>query len=116
MNERVKQLRKELNLSGEKFGARLGVKRSAISDIERGRNNITEQMILSICREFGVNEQWLRTGEGNMFLTGDDISIDELITSQNVDKLELEILQAYFSIDKDVRREMLKQFKSFLSR
>ncbi len=67
MNERVRALRKELSLSGEKFGERLGVGKTAISLIESGKNNITEQMIKSICREFNVNEIWLRTGVGEMF-------------------------------------------------
>lgn len=68
MNERVKGLRKALGLSGEKFGERLGVTRSAISDIERGRNSLSEGNILSICREFNVNEEWLRYGNGEMFI------------------------------------------------
>ncbi len=68
MNERVKELRKFLGLSGEKFGNRLGVGKTAISLIESGKNNLTEQMIKSICREFGVSEEWLRTGEGEMLI------------------------------------------------
>ena len=68
MNERVKELRKALGLSGEKFGERLGITRSAISDIERGRNSLSEGNILSICREFNVNEEWLRNGNGEMFI------------------------------------------------
>ena len=76
MGERVKELRKVLGLSGEKFGEKIGVTRSAISDIERGRNGLTEQNILAICREFNVNEEWLRTGTGEMFK---DMSLDEEI-------------------------------------
>ena len=78
MGERVKELRTALGLSGEKFGEKIGVKRSAISDIERGRNNLSEQNILAICREFNVNEEWLRTGMGEMFK---DMSLDEEIIS-----------------------------------
>lgn len=78
MGERVKELRTALGLSGEKFGEKIGVKRSAISDIERGRNNLSEQNILAICREFNVNEEWLRTGTGEMFK---DMTLDEEIIS-----------------------------------
>ena len=78
MGERVKELRTALGLSGEKFGEKIGVKRSAISDIERGRNNLSEQNILAICREFNVNEDWLRYGTGEMFK---DMSLDEEIIS-----------------------------------
>ena len=69
MNEghRVRELRKKLNLTLEKFGKPLGVGKTAISKIETGENNLTDQMIISICREFNADENWLRTGEGEMF-------------------------------------------------
>jgi transcriptional regulator with XRE-family HTH domain len=66
--ERVKELRKTLDLTMEKFGNRLGVTKVAISNIENGNRKLTEQMIKSICREFDVDENWLRTGKGKMFL------------------------------------------------
>lgn len=69
MNDRVKELRAALGLSAEKFGARVGVTRSAVSRIENGVVNVTEQMQKSICREFNVNEEWLRNGTGEMFNT-----------------------------------------------
>lgn len=68
MNERIKQLRKELGLTLEKFGERLGVSKVAISLIENGKNALTDQMLKSICREFNVREEWLRTGAGEMFV------------------------------------------------
>lgn len=68
LNERVKLLRKTLDLTMEKFGEKIGVKKSAISLIESGKNSLTEQMIKAICREFDVNEEWLRNGEGSMFV------------------------------------------------
>lgn len=65
-------MRKELGLNQEKFGERLGVGKTAISKLEKGYNNLTEQMARSICREFNVNEDWLRTGEGDMFINYED--------------------------------------------
>ena len=67
MNERIKELRKALGLTLERFGEALGVGKTAINKIESGQNNVTDQMFKSICREFDVNEEWLRTGEGEMF-------------------------------------------------
>lgn len=72
MNERIKELRKHLGLTLEEFGKRLGVTRSAIGHLERGERTLTDQMFLSICREFNVNEEWLRTGEGEMFSLQED--------------------------------------------
>lgn len=66
--ERVKEARKSLNLTLEKFGDHLGVRKTAISKIENGENNLTEQMLKSICREFNVSEEWLRDGTGDMFV------------------------------------------------
>ncbi len=65
--ERVKQIRKSKGMTLEKFGERVGVTKQTVSRIENGVNALTEQMLLSVCREFAVNEQWLRTGEGEMF-------------------------------------------------
>ena len=68
--ERVKYLRKDhLNMTLEKFGEKIGVGKSAISDIERGRNNLSDQMAKAIAREFNVSENWLRTGQGEMLVT-----------------------------------------------
>ena len=76
-NDRIKEARKSLGLTQDKFGERLGVGRSAISNIEAGSRGVTDQIRLSVCREFNVNEDWLRTGEGSMFSEPDE---DEEIT------------------------------------
>lgn len=68
IGERVKKLRKELGLTLEKFGAPLGVQRSALSMIENDKSGIGDRTILLICREYGVSEKWLRDGEGEMFV------------------------------------------------
>ncbi|MGE9896642.1 helix-turn-helix domain-containing protein [Anaerovoracaceae bacterium SGI.195] len=112
MNERVKQLRKALGLSGEKFGARLGVTRTAVSLIESGKNNLSEANILSICREFNVNEDWLRTGSGDMFSALSQLSLDELMA--DADPIDIEIMKAYFTLDKDIRRKAIEHFKKSL--
>lgn len=66
--ERVREIRKAKGLTLDKFGDKVGVTKQTVSRIENGINNLTDQMFLSICREFNVNEQWLRTGEGDMFI------------------------------------------------
>ena len=78
MNERIKTLRKTLNLTLEQFGERVGVTKMTISRIENGKNNVTEQMCKSVCREFNIREDWLRNGTGEMF---EDLSEDEKIAS-----------------------------------
>lgn len=68
MKDRIKKIRKELDLTQQKFADRLGVKRNTVGQWECGINNITDQIITSICREFNVNEHWLRDGTGEMFI------------------------------------------------
>ena len=67
LNERIRKLRKALDLTQQKFADRLYVKRNTVGQWEIGRNELTDAAILSICREFNVNEKWLRTGNGEMF-------------------------------------------------
>lgn len=67
MNERLKELRKTLKLTQQEFADRLNIKRGAIANYEIGRNAPIDAVISLICKEFSVNEDWLRTGEGEMF-------------------------------------------------
>ncbi|MDE6909085.1 MAG: helix-turn-helix domain-containing protein [Lachnospiraceae bacterium] len=62
VNERIKEIRKSNGLTMDKFGECIGVTKAAISKIEKGQRGVTDQMIKSICREFGYNEEWLRDG------------------------------------------------------
>lgn len=68
MNTRIKALRKAEGLTLEKFGERIGITASSCSTIESGKSNPSEQTIRSICREFRVREEWLRSGEGSMYM------------------------------------------------
>lgn len=77
-NERVKEVRKSLGLTMERFGNKVGVTKTAISNIENGNRNLTEQMTKSICREFSVDYIWLTTGEGEMFVESDDDFIERI--------------------------------------
>lgn len=80
--ERIKAIRKNLGLTMDKFGEYLGVTKAAISKIEHGDRGVTEQMTKSICREFNVSEEWLRTGEGEMFLPVSRKTQIEKLTNQ----------------------------------
>ncbi len=68
MNNRIRELRKTLKLSQKEFAEKIGLKQNAISHIEKRNSTVTEQNIKIICSQFNVNENWLRTGSGKMFL------------------------------------------------
>ncbi len=78
MNERIRKLRRELDLTQQEFADRIGIKRGGVANYEIGRNKPIDSVISLICREFNVNEEWLRTGEGDMFVQQ---SIDDKIAS-----------------------------------
>lgn len=67
MNERITEIRNFLNLSQKDFAEKIGLKQGSLSDLETGRANITDRIILLICSQFNVNEEWLRFGNGQMF-------------------------------------------------
>ena len=67
MGDRIRQLRKALGLTQQEFADRIGVKRNTIAQYEIGRNEPIESILSLICREFDVNEEWLRTGSGEIF-------------------------------------------------
>lgn len=68
MKDRIKKIRKELDLTQQEFADRLGIKRGGVANYEIGRNEPADSVISLICREFNVNEEWLRTGQGEMFI------------------------------------------------
>lgn len=68
MDERIKQLRTYLGLTQQEFAEKLGMKRNSIANYETGRNEPIDAVVALICKTFNVNEQWLRTGEGEMLV------------------------------------------------
>ena len=85
VKDRLRALRKELGLTQEKFAERLCMKRNSIANYEIGRNEPIDAVIALICREFNVNEAWLRTGEGEMFI---HLSRDQVITDFAADLIK----------------------------
>lgn len=110
--ERVKRIRKEKKLTLERFGEKVGVTKQTISRIENGINALTDQMILSICREFNVNEEWLRAGKGDMFAevpAEDEYFKAATQISKSGDKFAMQAIIEYWKLD-DVSKEALKNY------
>ena len=109
MNERLKILRKTLKLSGEKFGEKIGVKRSAISQIETGKNNLSDQIIKNICTVYNVSEEWLRTGNGEMFIETKESFLENISKQFSLDDLDIKIIESYLNLSPD-GREFIKNY------
>ena len=106
--ERVKEVRKALGLTLDKFGEKVGVKKQTVSRIENGVNNVTDQMVLSICREFNVNYDFLMNGEGEMFDDLPQTVLDELCAQYDLDDLDRTLVEMYLEMTEQVR-DYLKQ-------
>lgn len=111
MKDRLKKIRKTLDLTMEKFGEKVGMKKNTISQLESGKNNITESLIKLICLEFNINEEWLRTGKGEMFKQEKEYSLDEFLKKRNATSLEIEFMKIYFSLDENIRKKIISDFK-----
>lgn len=125
MNERIKKLRKTLNLTMEKFGQKLGVTKSSISSIESGRFNATDSMLKLICRECWngkfVNEEWLRTGVGEMFLElpqEDEVAgyVSDILENKNTPfyKIIIEIMRTFNQLTPENQQVLLIYCKELL--
>lgn len=115
MNERIKKIRKDAQLTQEEFGKRLGVKRNTVATYEMGRSTPIDGIIFSICREFGVNEEWLRDGIGDPYKSKNG-SFSELLSDleDGDDDFIKDLICAYMDLD-DNSKSALKKFAGILA-
>lgn len=106
-NERIKEIRAETNLTMEEFGKRIGVTRATISRIESGKITVTGQVHRSICREFGVNEDWLLTGEGEMFANTVSHELDAAVSRYHLTQKDRILIEKYMELPQDIRNGIL---------
>lgn len=109
MNIRLKLIRKTLGLNQNEVGQKVNLSRSHISSLENGTREVTERLIADYCREFNVNEDWLRTGKGEMFEESDATIIAELAAEYNLDDIDKLIIEHYLKLD-DNGRESIKKY------
>ncbi len=114
-NKRFSILRKELDLTLDKFGKKLGITGSAVGNIEKGRRALTDQVILSVVREFNVNEDWLRHGEGPMFIETKEGYLEELSKQFALDEIDVALIEAYLELSPS-KRAAIKEYISLVAR
>lgn len=114
--ERVKEIRKTLNLTLEKFGEKLGVGKTAISNIEKGNRNLTDQMAKAICREYNVNYDYLIYEEGEMFSDLPQTILDELCAQYSLNDFDKAIIELYVNTPLELRQEVKKKMKEFIQK
>lgn len=112
MNTRIQHARKVLNLTQDAFAKRLGTVQNTITGYESGRRKPSNAVITSMCREFGINEEWLRTGEGSMFDENATFNLNDFARQHDASEDELELLKIYFEMDPKIRKEFIDHFKN----
>lgn len=120
-NKRVKEIRKSNNLTMEKFGERIGVTKSTISNIENGNRGVTDQMFKSICREFNVREEWLRDGIEPVYDLSEESGIEYIELLMNgVDSsfrdIILDIIKSYSELNDDNKKTVVQFIKSVMKK
>ena len=107
MNERLTAIRTSLKLTTRKFGEKINLTGGAITNMEKGKRNITDRVIADVCREFNVNETWFREGIGEMFIPKDSFSLDEYLKERNCSDIEKRIItmfvKSYLQLPEDQR-------------
>lgn len=103
-NENVNKVRTRLGLSMDKFAEPLGVGKSAISKIESGDRQLTEQMAKAICRVYNVDYFWLTEGVGEMFTQFPSTLMDTIQETYLLDELERDIVERYLNLNPEDRK------------
>lgn len=110
MHDRIKQLRKSLEITQEEFSKKIGIKRNTLANYEIGRNEPIDAVIFSICRVFNVNETWLRTGTGEMFqqlLPEDEyVRAAAEISKDDDEKIIQQIIVEYWKLNTDAKKHI----------
>ncbi len=103
--ERVRKIRKTLGLTLEKFGDKLGIKKAAVSKIEKGENSLTDANMKAICREFHVDYTWLTTGKGDdIFEKSPSSTMEQLKKEFDLDDFSYKLVYQYLKLNADQRQ------------
>lgn len=116
INERIKYFRKDiLHMNQTDFAESIGMKQRGASGMEQDGATVTDRAIKSICLVYNLNEDWLRTGAGPMYIEEPTFNLDDFLRNRGATDLELNIVKAYFELEPDVRKQLVEHFKKHLA-
>ncbi len=107
VNERISIVRSRVGLTTRAFGAKLNVTGGTITNLEKGNRNVTDRIISDICREFNVNETWLRLGEGEIFKKDINEEIERLAEKYHLNDLAKNVVHAFVNLKEDEMNAVL---------
>lgn len=101
--------RKALNLTQIEFGDKVGISQGHLTSIESGKRTVTDKSVIAICATFGINEEWLRTGTGEMFIASDSTIISQLSSEYGLDAFEKVLIEGFLKM-KPEERTVIKTY------
>jgi len=107
MDERIKKLRKSLDLTQREFAERIGSSQNVLANYESGRRNPSSAVINNICKEFNVNEEWLRNGTGEMFKPAPSDALDELAKDHGLTLGEQIMIEKFINMKHENRAVLM---------
>lgn len=116
INERIRELRKQAHFTQTDLGNKIGLKKSAISWLENDGNTVTDQNIHLICDAFGVNEHWLRTGEGPQKVDEEEAFVKKMVQRYQMKGFEENVIRAWLSLTNEQRDSILYSAWSLVQR
>ncbi len=115
MQERLKELRAALHLNQRDMSEKINVGQSTYAMFETGQRALKDIHIASICQAFNVNETWLRTGEGDMFIASDSSIIAQLVQQYSLKPIEQKMLEAYVALPAQYREGVLRYVEALVA-
>ena len=112
MNERARELRESLGLSQREFSQKINIGQSTLAMLETGQRIMKDIHVSQICSVFNVSENWLRYGEGAVYVQTENFSLDEYAKQNKLSDLEMDIIKGYISLDVNTRKTLISHFKS----
>lgn len=110
IGNRIKKIRKELDLTQTEFGSQIGTVQNTITGYENGRRNPSAPVITLICEKFNINEEWLRTGEGEMFKSTPSDILEQLAIEYNLSNASSIAVEKFVNLKPEKRNELIEFF------
>lgn len=113
IGDNIKQIRLENKLTQQKFAERLGISQSTVATIEGNKGAPSDQLIISICREFNINREWLETGEGEMHKPQANLSLEQMLSEMNLTDDEILAIKSFLELPPEYRKGVIEWGKQF---
>lgn len=116
IGDRLRNLRKYYGLNQTEFGDKIGLKQTAIGQMENNTRSITDRTLMLLREKYNANEEWLINGNGEMIIEPDTFSLDEYANKKRLSALELDIIKCYMDLDDELRQTLMSHLKTVFNK